>query len=60
MVDLLKAGLMEMRWNGRMALLGLHFFGRRSELILLLVVVLTFAGEIIRSFVFVGRPELES
>lgn len=59
MTDVLETGLMKMRWNGGMALLGLHFFRGRGNL-LLLVIILTLAGEIIWSFVFMGRAELES
>lgn len=55
---MLKAGLVEMGWNSRMTLLGLHFFGCRSCLILLLLIIVTLTGEIIGSFVFVGRAEL--
>lgn len=59
MIDVLETGLLEMRWNGGMALLCLNLFGGRGRLILL-VVILTLAGKIIRSFVFMGRSELES
>lgn len=59
MVDVLEAGLVEMRWYGGMALLGLHFFRSGCSFVLLLI-VLTLAGEIIGPFVFMRRAELKA
>lgn len=57
MVDVLKAGLLEMGRNNRVRLLGLNFLGCRSRLILIVVVV-ALAGEIVGSFVLMGWAEL--
>lgn len=59
MVDVLEARLVKMRWYGGMALLGLHFFRGRCCFVLLLI-VLTLAGEIIGPFVFMWRTELKA
>lgn len=56
---MLEPGLLEVRRNSMVALLGLNLLWSRSRFIFL-VVVLTFACEIIWSFVFMGRAELES
>lgn len=59
MVDVLKTGLLEMRWNGGLALLWVNLLGSWGCLILF-VIILTLAGEIIRALVFMRRTELES
>ncbi len=58
MVDVLKAGLLEMGRNNWERLLGLYFLGSRSCLIFIIVVV-TLAGKVIRSFVFMRWAELK-
>lgn len=58
MVDVLESGLVEMRWNGRVALLNLHFLRGRSGFIFVVVVV-ALAGEILGAFVFMGRSKLD-
>lgn len=58
MIDVLETGLLEV-WNGGVALLCLNLFGGRGRFILL-VIILTLARKIIRSFVFMRRSELES
>lgn len=59
MVDVLKAGLLEMGRNNWVRLLGLYFLGCRSCLIFIIVVV-TLAGKIIGSFVLMGWAELRA
>lgn len=59
MVNVLETGLLEVRRNRRVALLGLHLFGGRSSLVFLIFIV-AFAFKITGSFVFMGRTELEN
>lgn len=60
MIDVLKTGLLEVRRNnGMRLLLGLDFFGRRSSLIFI-VIVIALAGEVIGTFVLVRWAKLES
>ena len=58
MVDVLKAGLLEMGRNRWVRLLGLYFLGCRSCLIFI-VVVDTLPGKVIGSFVLMGWAELK-
>jgi hypothetical protein len=57
-IDVLETGLLEMRWNDRMRLLGLDFLGCGSRLIFI-VVVIAFACEVIGTFVLMGWAVLE-
>ena len=57
-IDVLETGLLEMGWNDGVRLLGLNFFGCRSHLIFIVVIV-ALTGKIIGSFVLMGWAELE-
>jgi hypothetical protein len=57
-IDMLETGLLEMGWNDGVRLLSLDFFGCRSHLIFVIVVV-ALTGEIIGSFVLMRWAELE-
>lgn len=57
-IDVLETGLLEMRWNNGMRLLGLNFFGCWSRLIFIIVVI-ALAREVIGTFVLMGWAELE-
>jgi hypothetical protein len=58
MVDVLKAGLLEMGRNNWKRLLDLDFLGCRSCLIFIIVVI-TLAGKVIGSFVLMWWAELK-
>jgi hypothetical protein len=57
-IDVLETGLLEMRWNDGMRLLGLDFFGCGSRLIFI-VIVIALTSKVIGAFVLMGWAELE-
>jgi hypothetical protein len=57
-IDVLETGLLEMRRNNGMRLLGLDFFGCGSRLIFIIIVI-ALTSEVIGTFVLMGWAELE-
>lgn len=58
MVDMLETWLVKMGWNGGVTLLGLQFLRSRGSFIFVIIIV-AFTGEVLGSFVFVGRAKLQ-